>query len=174
MRVSQGRAYLFKKNGSKDPQEWALIDLGSVSNSDRIKVRGADVKDRLCVIEIGGEKSLGGCVENLQNYNSSIRLRTVEGWKPEIQVEPVYTLDMSIDINISNDSPPTATVTEFSSKSAPSVIVDAPATEGDPHLVYIAGREGRVRCLPNIKQALRINTRSTRPEYLRTARRCIL
>ncbi len=142
LRVPQGRAYLFKKNGAKDdPQAWRLIDLGSTSNSDRIKVRGADENDRLCVFANGGEQPLAGCLPNLQDYQSTIPLEAIDDWAPEIQVEPVYAIDMSMIITAPVESgDPVVEITTYSGEEPPTVSVDPPSAPAMPYTVRIEDR----------------------------------
>ena len=110
--LRQAKAYLFKTNGTANLQDDRVIALGSTgSGSDRIKVRGAERGDKLCVIADGQTPPKIGC----QTISSlaSIVLTDVPGWQPDVVVQQrTASISPTIGVHINAVSvTSTATVT---------------------------------------------------------------
>jgi len=97
-RLNQADAYLLKSRNTPQLDDDQIIALGSTgAGSDRIKVRGAEVGDRLCVIQANHQLSQVGC-ETLTEASTSIRFHQTPGWQPEITVRPVSSTTLSITV----------------------------------------------------------------------------
>ncbi|HSJ55908.1 MAG TPA: VCBS repeat-containing protein [Anaerolineae bacterium] len=95
------QGYLFKTRGTPDdPSDDAVISLGqTVADGDRIKVRGAEVGDRLCILgpydpALPGTSpplsgTLAGCIESLNSTHRAVRLSPAAGWQPNVVVTAV-------------------------------------------------------------------------------------
>ncbi|MEM7130026.1 MAG: VCBS repeat-containing protein [Chloroflexota bacterium] len=95
---SQARAYLYKTRKTVDPQDDAVIALGSTGlSSDRIKVRGAEAGDRLCVLANSEGKAQTGCIE-LRATSTAIQLNPISGWQPDIVVSARTTRTLFISV----------------------------------------------------------------------------
>ncbi|MEZ4681767.1 MAG: VCBS repeat-containing protein [Caldilineaceae bacterium] len=103
-RLQQATAYLIKQRNTPQLEDDEIIALGSTgAGSDRIKVRGAQEGDRLCLFENNRVVPLLGC-EILRADSTSIRLHEVEGWQPEIAVTPLNSVTIAIDLVQAIDS----------------------------------------------------------------------
>ncbi|MBN1660017.1 MAG: hypothetical protein JXA93_16575, partial [Anaerolineae bacterium] len=93
--VPGAQGYLFKTRGTPDLEDDAVIPLGStVADGDRIKVRGAEVGDRLCIVgsydpalpgttpPLSG--TMAGCIESLNSAHRAVLLSPVAGWRPNV------------------------------------------------------------------------------------------
>ncbi len=86
--VDQGRALLFQTQGTKKtPEDDTLIDLGSTGRSDSIKVRGAQMGDRVCVFDAAVDPPRVGCNSDITVANPLISLDTAKDWGPNIAVQ---------------------------------------------------------------------------------------
>ncbi len=101
------QAYLFKPtfmNGNTLLRDETLISLGStVGDGDRIKVRGAEPGDRLCIFgeaDPDDASSYAGCIEALTAQDRSILLDTVTGWQPDIMVQSVTSRTLAITVTL--------------------------------------------------------------------------
>jgi uncharacterized repeat protein (TIGR01451 family) len=102
--LPQAQGYLFKTRGTSDLADDGLIALGSAWGSgDRIKLRGAEAGDRLCVLapydESTGLASLG-CIESLAALDVSLKLHAVPGWQPDILVRPVNSRTLAVTVTL--------------------------------------------------------------------------
>lgn len=99
IRVRQAEAYLIKTRSTAELEDDEVISLGSTgAGSDRIKVRGAEVGDRLCVFQGAVASAQVGC-ETVSPTGTSIRLQPVTGWAPDITVTPVNSTTLTIRVS---------------------------------------------------------------------------
>ncbi len=97
-RLRQAEGYLIKTGGTPQLEDDQIISLGSTgAGSDRIKVRGAEAGDRLCVFQGAGELAQVGC-ETVTAESTSLRLHAVSGWAPEITVTPVNSTTLEVRV----------------------------------------------------------------------------
>ncbi|MCB0253234.1 MAG: VCBS repeat-containing protein [Anaerolineae bacterium] len=97
--VSQGQAFLIKRQGTKDDlQDDVIVALGQTGNSASIKVRGAAPGDKVCVIDTSSETALVGCNQSISANSPVIRMREYEGWGPDIKIEAVSQLAMVMTV----------------------------------------------------------------------------
>ncbi len=97
-RLRQAEGYLIKTGGTPQLEDDQLISLGSTgAGSDRIKVRGAEAGDRLCVFQGTGELAQVGC-ETVTADSTSVRLHPVSGWAPQITVTPINSTTLEIHV----------------------------------------------------------------------------
>ena len=101
--VPHGQIYLFKTHDPKTLVDDALIPLGGTNNTDRIKVRGAELGDRLCVFDNRSDPALLGCVDPIKDTSSVVTLESVEDWRPNIELRPTTTDTVRITVTL--DSP---------------------------------------------------------------------
>jgi len=79
--------YLFKTKGTVDLTDDVLLKLGSTAaHGDRIKVRGAEAGDRVCLFDSKGDHY--GCT-NITRLSTAISVSEVLDWSPSILVTPV-------------------------------------------------------------------------------------
>ncbi|MEZ4867562.1 MAG: VCBS repeat-containing protein [Caldilineaceae bacterium] len=98
IQVRQAEGYLFKTRSTSQIEDDTVISLGSTgAGSDRLKVRGAEVGDRLCIFAGSGATPRLGC-EVITNNSTSLRLQSVPGWQPAIAVTPVSSTTLAITV----------------------------------------------------------------------------
>ncbi|MBN1890565.1 MAG: VCBS repeat-containing protein [Thermoflexales bacterium] len=102
--VRGAQAYLFKTRGTPGIEDDRVIHLGaSVGSGDRIKVRGAEAGDRLCVLGPYDEAvsaAYAGCIESLGALNRSVYLSPASNWRPAIVVQSVTSRTMAITVTL--------------------------------------------------------------------------
>ncbi len=97
-RLRNVEAYLFKTRNTPQLEDDQVIALGSTgAGNDRIKVRGAEPNDRLCLFQSNSAEPRVGCA-TISEYSTSIQIQTVPGWQPEIVVTPVNSTTLSIEV----------------------------------------------------------------------------
>lgn len=97
-RLREANAYLVKSNNTATIEDDYIIDLGSTgAGSDRIKVRGAQSGDQLCISASETGQTLLGCTP-ISDSSTSIRLHSLEGWQPEIEISPVSSRTLAITV----------------------------------------------------------------------------
>ena len=116
IRLPTARVYLFQTQDTADPTDDLLLALGSpTGGGDRIKVRGGQPKDRLCLFDFGASdgKTYTGCIPSLSAANVAISVNALDPaqtgarWAPTIDVQAITTRTFAI------------TVTQILSPSAP-------------------------------------------------------
>lgn len=96
--LRQAQAYVLQGQGTATPTDDALLYLGTTGvGSDRIMVRGAVAGDKVCVIDNAGELVRAGC-ETVTAQSTSIQVRAMAGWRPEIQLSPVTSATFQITV----------------------------------------------------------------------------
>jgi len=96
--VRQAQAYLFQSRGTSTLSDDSVIPLGSTGNgSDRIKVRGAALGDRLCVLAANQTPARLGC-RAITAESGAIKLATVADWQPTINVSPITSRTLVITV----------------------------------------------------------------------------
>jgi hypothetical protein len=102
--VRGAQAYLFKTRGTPGIEDDGLVHLGSsVGGGDRIKVRGTEADDRLCVLGPYDEaegSAYAGCIETLGAQDRNVSLSPVTGWRPAIVVQSVTSRTMAITVTL--------------------------------------------------------------------------
>jgi hypothetical protein len=97
-RLRQAEGYLFKTRGTPQLEDDELIALGSTgAGSDRIKVRGAEPGDRICMLQRDERPVQVGC-ETVTANSTSIRLHRLANWQPEIIVSPINSTTLAITV----------------------------------------------------------------------------
>ncbi|MBN1658469.1 MAG: VCBS repeat-containing protein [Anaerolineae bacterium] len=108
LQVSGAQGFLFKTRGTPDDlSDDAVISLGqTVADGDRIKVRGAEPGDRLCILgpydpTLPGTTSplsgtLAGCIESLQNTDRAVRVSPAAGWRPNVVVTAITSRTLAV------------------------------------------------------------------------------
>jgi len=97
--LAQG--YLIHTQGTPNTlNDDTLVNLGSTrAGGDRIKVRGAEPGDRVCVFDLQNTTPRLGC-ENVQSTSTAVFLTGTPNWQPEIQVTPVSSTTLDITVNL--------------------------------------------------------------------------
>ena len=107
IRLPTAHVYLFQTQGTADPTDDGLIALGSpTGGGDRIKVRGAQPGDRLCLVDFGASdgKSYSGCIPQLSAASGSIPVRALEPgqsgarWAPASAIQAITTRTLVITV----------------------------------------------------------------------------
>ena len=108
VRLPSGLAYLRKTQGTPNLDDDVLIALGSpTGGGDRLKVRGADVGDVLCVFDSSGERPYTGCLDPITADTVSLKSAPLHpdypAWAPRITARPVdeFTVTISVTQEIS-------------------------------------------------------------------------
>ena len=102
LRRGEAQAYLFKANDPYDPEDDVVIAAGS-PNGPLIQARGAAPGDRFCVFNTkrdGGRADRIGCIDPLSSVTSTLPLRAIEGWHPQITVRPVNSTTLAITVTV--------------------------------------------------------------------------
>ena len=87
--VAQGQGYLYQTQGTTaDLSDDRVIPLGSTSRADRLRVRGASPGDRVCVFDDRHNPPRWDCEDPVSATSSTLRLKEVAGWAPNIIIEP--------------------------------------------------------------------------------------
>ena len=95
--LPEAQGYLFKTQGTSDLTDDRVIALGgTAANGDRIKVRGAEVNDRLCLFDSSSRGRIG--CETVTESRVSISLSELPDWQPEILVTPVSSRTFAITV----------------------------------------------------------------------------
>ena len=104
LRVPGAQAYLFQVNDPADPTDDRLVPLGAaLGDGDRIKVRGANVGDRLCVFapyDARTQAAPTGCIEALSALDRSVPLAPAAGWQPAITVQAVTSRTLAVTVTL--------------------------------------------------------------------------
>ncbi|MBN1887877.1 MAG: VCBS repeat-containing protein [Thermoflexales bacterium] len=102
--VRDAQAYLFKTGGTPAIADDSLVHLGSsVGGGDRVKLRGAEAGDRLCVLGPYGQgegTAYAGCVEALSAQSRSVPLSPVVGWRPALVVQSVTSRTLAVTVTL--------------------------------------------------------------------------
>ncbi|HSH02404.1 MAG TPA: hypothetical protein VLL52_07780, partial [Anaerolineae bacterium] len=95
----QGRGYLLQTNNTPaDLTDDSLIPLGLTNaGGDRIKVRGAQPGDQLCLIDTSTPTAYLGC-EDVTPTSASVPVSTVNGWQPAITVQSPTSETLAITV----------------------------------------------------------------------------
>ncbi|MBN1657741.1 MAG: VCBS repeat-containing protein [Anaerolineae bacterium] len=98
--VPGAHGFLFKTRSTPGLEDDAVIPLGStVADGDRIKVRGAEVGDRLCIVgpyDDGLAGAYTGCIDSLTNTDRAVKLAPAVGWQPNLVVTAVTSRTLAV------------------------------------------------------------------------------
>jgi len=103
-KVRQAQAYLYhvdSRTGESGEKidDVSIIALGSTGRgADRIRVRGAEVGDRLCIYDAQSTPPRAGCESQINENTQTVNLKPVPGWSPDITVTPVSSRTMIISV----------------------------------------------------------------------------
>ena len=86
--VAQGQGYLYQTQNTADLRDDRVIPLGSTSRADRLRVRGASPGDRVCVYDDRHNPPRWDCEDPISATSSTLKLKEVAGWTPNIIIEP--------------------------------------------------------------------------------------
>jgi hypothetical protein len=107
IRLPTARVYLFQTQGNADPTDDVLLALGSpTGGGDRIKVRGGQPGDRLCLFDFGASdgQTYTGCIGKLSAADVSIPVRalypvqTEARWAPAIDIRALTTRTLVVTV----------------------------------------------------------------------------
>ena len=102
--IPGAQVYLFKTLGTDDLSDDTAILLGdTVGASDRIKVRGTEAGDRICVYgpyDRLSNSSWTGCKSVTNVSDRSISVTKVSGWHPSIKVESIASQTFRIWVDL--------------------------------------------------------------------------
>ena len=107
VRLPTAQVYLFQTQDTADLTDDVLVALGSpTAGGDRVKVRGAQQEDRLCLFDFGASdgKTYVGCLQRLNGAQVSIPVTALEvgpggeRWAPEVEVRAVTTRTLAIRV----------------------------------------------------------------------------
>ena len=107
IRLPTAHVYLFQTQGTADPGDDGLLALGSpTGGGDRIKVRGAQLGDRLCLVDFGASdgKSYSGCIPQVSAASGSIPVRALDPgqsgarWAPAIAIQAITTRTLVVTV----------------------------------------------------------------------------
>jgi|LakMenEpi03Aug12_release.lakeMendotaPanAssembly.Ray.scaffolds.fasta_scaffold05296_10 hypothetical protein len=107
MRLPTARVYLFQTQGTDTPTDDVLLALGSpTGGGDRIKVRGGQPGDRLCLFDFGASdgQTYRGCLPALNAADASIPITVLDPaqigarWAPAIEVRALTTRTLVITV----------------------------------------------------------------------------
>ncbi|MGB0384928.1 MAG: FG-GAP repeat domain-containing protein [Ardenticatenaceae bacterium] len=97
--LPRAQGYLFKTQATDDLTDDVVMPLGTSSaNGDRIKVRGAEAADRLCVF---GQDALWIGCQALTSLTASVPMSEVSDWQPSIEVTPITSRTLIITATLS-------------------------------------------------------------------------
>ncbi len=101
LRLPAAQAYLFQTQGTDDLSDDVLIKLGTpTGGGDRLKVRGAFPRDRLCLFDRSGSQDYAGCIGSLDSADVAINIAQIDNnWQPKIEVNPVTSRTMEITVS---------------------------------------------------------------------------
>ena len=109
--LPRARVYLFKTHSTSTTLDDRLIPLGAtVGGGDRIKVRGAALNDRLCLIspyDLASGRAYLGCISALTASSASIPVRPVTGWQPAVLARSVTSTTLQITLTLASAPPST-------------------------------------------------------------------
>jgi hypothetical protein len=141
--VPKAYGYLFKTQGTEGVTDDTVIALGAtVGDGDRIKVRGAEAGDRLCVFgpydEAAGT-AYAGCLPALAATNRSVPMDSVADWQPVIIVQAITsrTLHITATLAVSESALQVQVFPAYGAPGAATLV--APAAAMEP-----VGTSGRV------------------------------
>lgn len=106
-RLPTAQVYLFQEQGNDDPNDDVLIALGSpTAGGDRVKVRGAQPGDRLCLYDFGAAdgQTYSSCIDDLSVADVSLPVRALDPptaglrWNPTIVVNAITTRTLVITV----------------------------------------------------------------------------
>ena len=140
-RLPAAQAYLFQTQGTSDLTDDVLIQLGTpTGGGDRLKVRGAYTKDRICLFDRSGDQAYAGCDSLLTASDVSIKVQEADNeWQPEIEITPVTsrTMEISVTQQISDGRPVNVQLFPLHYWSKPGFVGLSPTAEmvsdGDLH-----------------------------------------
>ena len=103
--VPRAQGFLFQNQHTSDLTDDQVIALGpTVGGGDRVKVRGAEAGDRLCLFgppDPFSDQSFLGCRQPLDALDASIPVSPLTDWKPNIQVRSVTSTTLQISVTLS-------------------------------------------------------------------------
>ncbi len=142
--VSKAQVYLFKNPGRPDS---VCLPLGAtVGGGDRIKVRGAELGDRLCALgpyDDVKQQAYMGCIDSLKAPDVSITMLPAANWRPIIVVQSVtsYTMNITVTLAVSESALNVQVFPGYGAVTS-TLPVNAPITQmaatGPNNLVYTA------------------------------------
>lgn len=103
LRLPSGQAYLIKTNDPNDVTDDVLIDLGSpTGGGDRIKVRGAEDGDRVCLFASFAEQAYSGCIANLNVNTVALTAAPIDAqypsWNPQIRANSETAVSVQVNV----------------------------------------------------------------------------
>jgi len=102
--VRKAQGYLFKTRKTSDPGDDGVFSLGAtVGSGDRIKVRGAEPGDRLCLFgpyDETRQSAYLGCIESLTDRDRSVLLSPVSDWQPNLIVTAITSRTLAITVTL--------------------------------------------------------------------------
>ena len=103
LRLPNGQAILVKTNDPDDVTDDVLIDLGSpTGGGDRIKVRGAEDGDRVCLFASFTEQAYSGCIQDLNVNTVALTAAPVDEkypkWNPQIRANSDTAVSVQVNV----------------------------------------------------------------------------
>ncbi|HSH01788.1 MAG TPA: VCBS repeat-containing protein [Anaerolineae bacterium] len=94
----KGQAYLLQSQDTPDPLDDTIVDLGITNaGGDRIKLRGAQPNDELCLLDTSETTTYLGCTP-VNASNGSLNIYAVNDWRPNINVQSVNSVTLAITV----------------------------------------------------------------------------
>ncbi|MGB1252375.1 MAG: FG-GAP-like repeat-containing protein, partial [Candidatus Promineifilaceae bacterium] len=119
----RAEGYLHKTNGTPAVYtDDTIIQLGAAGGGgDRLIVRGADIGDRVCAVDI--ESARVGCTD-ITESSTSIFMSVEADWQPDIEVTAVnsVTLDIEVTLPVAVNGLDIQVIPAYGSAESPNVI----------------------------------------------------
>ncbi len=135
LRLPNAQAYLFKTANTAVITDDVLIPLGNpTGGGDRLKVRGANAGDRLCVFENDGFNAYTGCVHSLDATDAQVKMHKLSDqqvtWLRDISAQAITSHTVEVTVELSPTLAPSQTLmVQLFPMHYPSVMGNAPVTE---------------------------------------------
>ena len=110
IRLPSGQAFLLKRYDPNDPTDDLLIRLGNpTGGGDRLKVRGAEPGDRLCLIDLNSTVRYVGCADPITTETASLEMVPLEAddrWNPLISADAIspYAVTLTVTQPVSDNT----------------------------------------------------------------------
>ena len=96
--LPQAQGYILREQSTPDLTDDSIIDLGTTrGGGDRLKVRGAEPGDNVCVSGLRNGQVWQGC-ETVTENSSAIFVSPLTNWQPNILVTPINTRTLQITV----------------------------------------------------------------------------
>ncbi|MCB0037165.1 MAG: hypothetical protein KDE51_24205, partial [Anaerolineales bacterium] len=111
LRLPDAQAYLFKTHDPADATDDILIPLGNpTGGGDRLKVRGAEDGDRLCLLNTTATQIFYGCEEISPNQIDITPQTFATVWEPTVTAQAVTSQTIAVSVTLASPLSETETL----------------------------------------------------------------